>query len=406
MNIVVQKFGGTSVATPEGRERLADKLEAALNQGLSPVLVVSAMGRHPQPYATDSLLSLLGPYLAVHDKRELDMLMACGETISAVLTAHFLRSRGHDAEAFDAYRAGIRCTDLHGEGSVLKVVPDALMASLKDGRIPVVTGFQGVNGLGAITTLGRGGSDTSAVVLGAALGAQSVEIYTDVDGVLTADPRVCSSARLLDQVSFEEMGELAGEGAKVVHPRAVDLAADHHLPVWVKNTFGEAFGTLLSPVPPRAALEKTRVVTAVAHMSGLSQVVLDLSALPEGTTLHAARTRVMARMAELDINLDLINLIGPEMVFIFRTAPFRDKASEALDQLGFPYQVRHDCAKISLVGAGMRGTPGVAYRAHRCLGDAGVEVYHSTDSNITISCLIPADKLRVAIDAVHHEFAM
>ena len=402
MNIIVQKFGGTSVATPEGRQRVSEKVTEALNKGLSPVVVVSAMGRHPEPYATDSLLSLVGPYLPYHDKRELDLLMSCGETISSVVFAHYLRSLGLAAEAFDAYRAGIRCSDDHGEGAVLKVVPDALLESLRNGNIPVVTGFQGVNGQLAVTTLGRGGSDTSAVVLGAALKAQVVEIYTDVDGVMTADPRVCEEAKILSQVSFEEMGELAGEGAKVVHPRAVDLAADHNLPVWIKNTFGQAYGTLLSPVLPPQAIEKTRVVTAVAHMLGLSQAALDF----QGCDVAAARGQVMEAMAERDVNLDLINLCGEQMYFIFRTQPYLTKAQEGLEKLGFPFQLRNDCAKISLVGAGMRGTPGVAFRAHRCLAQAGVEVYHSTDSNITISCLIPASMVRTAISAVHREFAI
>lgn len=402
MKIIVQKFGGTSVASPEGRQQVADKVIEALNKGLSPVVVVSAMGRHPQPYATDTLLSLVGAYLPYHDKRELDSLMACGETISAIVMSHHLRSLGYQAEAFDAYRAGIRCSDDHGDGAVLRVVPDALLNSLKTGNIPVVTGFQGVNGQLAVTTLGRGGSDTSAVVLGAALKAQVVEIYTDVDGVMTADPRVCDQARILSRVSFEEMGELAGEGAKVVHPRAVDLAADHNLPVWIKNTFGNAYGTLLSPVPAQEAVEKTRVVTAVAHMLGLSQAIVDFGGRP----LAEGRSSVMQAMAERDINLDLINLCGTQMIFIFRTQPYLVKAQQALDGLGFPYEIRNDCAKISLVGAGMRGTPGVAFRAYRCLAQAEVEVYHSTDSNITISCLIPADRVRQAIEAVHREFTL
>lgn len=400
-NIIVQKFGGTSVATAEGRQRVADKVIEALNKGLSPVVVVSAMGRHPEPYATDSLLSLVGAYQPYQDKRELDLLMACGETISTVVMAHHLRSLGYQAEAFDAFHAGIRCTDVHGDGQVLRVVTDNLMASLRAGNVPVVTGFQGVNGQLCVTTLGRGGSDTSAVVLGAALKAQVVEIYTDVDGVMTADPRVCDRAHILSQVSFEEMGELAGEGAKVVHPRAVDLGADHNVPVWVKNTFGNAYGTLLSPVPPPEAIEKTRVVTAVAHMLGLSQARIDF----QGEQIMEDRNRVMKSMSERGINLDLVNVCGPQMYFIFRTQ-YLSQAEEVLKELGFSYVLRNECAKISLVGAGMRGTPGVAYRAHRCLSEAGVEVFHSTDSNITISCLIPADKLRAAIEAVHKEFSL
>ncbi|CAN0481419.1 unnamed protein product, partial [Phaeothamnion confervicola] len=206
------------------------------------------MGRHPQPYATDSLLGLVSDYADFHCKRELDMAMACGEVLSVVLLSHYLRSRGYQAEGFDAYRAGIRANDNHGDGAILQIYPEEILESVRRGSIPVIAGFQGVNGRLEITTLGRGGSDTSAVAIGAALRAQVVEIYTDVDGVLTADPRVHAGASFLTEVDFEEMSELAGHGSKVVHPRAVDLAADYAVPVWVKNTFGERYGTFLSQV--------------------------------------------------------------------------------------------------------------------------------------------------------------
>jgi aspartate kinase len=402
MRIIVQKFGGTSVASEDGRRRIGVKVAEAVNQGLSPVIVVSAMGRKPEPYATDSLIALVSPYSDFLDKRELDMLMACGETISVVLMSHYLRSLGFAAEAFDAYRAGIRTSDRHGDGAVLKIQTDCMMEALERGVIPVVTGFQGVNSQLAVTTLGRGGSDTSAVAVGAALRAQVVEIYTDVDGVLTADPRVCNEAHILPEVSFEEMGELAGEGAKVVHPRAVDLAADYSLPVWIKNTFGNRWGTLLTPVASRQAFEKTRVVTAVAHMMGLSQIIVDLSQADQSR----ARVALLEAMAEHGINLDLVNVCGDLMCFILPTESLESTARPTLDRLGYPYKVRSDCAKISIVGSGMRGTPGVAYRAHRCLDEVGIELFHSTDSNITISCLIPASKLSQALSAVHKEFSI
>lgn len=402
MKIVVQKFGGTSVATPESRDRIVEKVAEAINKGLSPVVVVSAMGRHPQPYATDSLLGLVSEYADFHCKRELDMAMACGEVLSVVLLSHYLRSRGYKAEGFDAYRAGIRANDNHGDGAILQIYPEEILESVRRGSIPVIAGFQGVNGRLEITTLGRGGSDTSAVAIGAALRAQVVEIYTDVDGVLTADPRVHAGASFLTEVDFEEMSELAGHGSKVVHPRAVDLAADYAVPVWVKNTFGERYGTFLSQVPQREAFEKLRLVTAVAHRSGLSQVTVTL---PEENVGESA-IQILETMATAGISLDLVNFAGSRMVFITPTQPGEAMARTALDKLGVPYEIRSGCAKISMVGAGMRGTPGVAFRAHRCLHAAGVPVYHSTDSNITISCLIPDAMLSKAVKAVHDEFEM
>ncbi len=402
MNIVVKKFGGTSVATPESRERILEKVSEAINKGVSPVLVVSAMGRFPQPYATDSLLGLVSEYSEFHCKRELDMAMAVGETLSTVLLSHFLRSRGFAAEAFDAYRAGIRASDLHGDGAILQIHPEEILACVRCGAIPVIAGFQGINSQLEITTLGRGGSDTSAVAIGAALRAQVVEIYTDVDGVMTADPRVFDQAAFLNQIQFEEMSELAGEGSKVVHPRAVDLATDYSVPVWVKNTFGEKYGTFLSQVPPRQAFEKLRLVTAVAHMTGLSQVVVEL----EKEGVNQISLVVLEKMSQEKISLDLVNFASDRLVFITKTDPGEKIARAVLDKLGATYQIRSGCAKISMVGAGMRGAPGVAFRAHRCLHQAGVEVFHSTDSNITISCLIPAADLSKAVGAVHREFEM
>ncbi len=403
MKVVVLKFGGTSVATPEGRARVTDKIAEACNKGFAPVVVASAMGRRPEPYATDSLLDIVASYGEHHDARELDMLMACGEILSIVLLSHHLRSAGYQAVAMDAYAAGIHCNEAHGEAAILQVHPERLRAVLEEGGLPVVAGFQGVNSRLEISTLGRGGSDTTAVALGAALRAAFVEIYTDVSGVLTADPRVCDEARVLDEVDFEEMGELAMEGAKVVHPRAVDLAEQHGVPVWVKSTFTGDYGTFLTPVPTRRAFEKTRVVTAVAHMTGLSQVNVDLGGTGD---LGKGRQSILQAMADRGISLDLINLCGSLVVFIVRTEPFEAAAREALEGLGVPFYVRSQCAKISLVGAGMRGTAGVMNRALRCLNEAGVEVFHTTDSNITISCLIPATRLRDAISAVHKEFEL
>ncbi|MCA9790459.1 MAG: aspartate kinase [Candidatus Eremiobacteraeota bacterium] len=397
MKVVVQKFGGTSVATSEGRRQVGERVRAALERGLHPVLVLSAMGRSPDPYATDSLLELVKPFSEHADTRELDLLMGCGEIISCVLMSHYLRSLGYRSAALDAYGAGIRADGVHGDARIVSIEPRLMLALISNGGIPVVAGFQGVNQDNCLTTLGRGGSDTTAVAVGAALRAHYVEIYTDVDGVMTADPRILPEAQILPEINFEEMGELAGEGAKVVHPRAVELADDHGIPLWIKNTFGDYYGTYLSRAVPKDSYERTRIITGLAHVLGLSQVIIEVDEA-------ADKARCLDALAGEGVNLDLINVTTDRLYCIVRSEPFEATAAQVLESLGFRYTVRSNCAKLSVVGAGMRGTPGVMARVYGCLIEAGVDVLHSTDSNITISFLIAAEQIAAAVAALHRRF--
>lgn len=395
MRILVQKYGGTSVATEEGRRRVADRILQAQADGWSPVVVISAMGRYPEPYATDSLLGLVKPYGEHLDARETDMLAACGEILSCVVVSHYLRSRGAKARAFSGPGAGIRTDDGFGEARVQSVDPQRLLQALHGGEIPVVAGFQGATPAGDVATLGRGGSDTTAVVLGAALGAE-VEIYTDVEGVMTADPRVVKEARVLAGITFQEMGEMANEGAKVVHPRAVEMAEAHDVPVVVRSTFSDAPGTRIVDRPTAEG----QMVTGVVTVGGLSRVRLDFEEVED---LESARARVFEELAAAGLSLDLINLMVRRMYFIVRTEALR---TELLDRLGFPYEIRDGCAKVSVIGQGMRGMPGVMLRIHRALRKAGVDLLHSTDSHITISCLVPEEDLGRAAEALHREFGL
>jgi aspartate kinase len=397
MRIVIMKFGGTSVASPESREKILEKVQAAQRRGDSPVLVVSAMGRSPQPYATDTLLSLVGEYCDHRDDGEIDQLMACGELISSVLLAHIMRSRGLSARAFDGRQAGIRTSDVAGNAKIQEIHSERLLAFISSGGVPVVTGFQGVNSLGDVTTLGRGGSDTSAVALGVALRAHYVEIYTDVDGVMTADPRVYTGAQILQQINFEEMGELASEGAKVVHPRAVEMADEHGVPVWIKNTMNELAGTYMARAVPRQAYERDAVLTGIAHVFGMTGVVMQVAD-------RAGQVDVLRRFAQEGVNLDLINITPSRLYAILGTEVFHAKGEAVLNSLGVPFEVTHKCAKLSLVGAGMRGTPGVMAQIMGCLHEAGVSILHSTDSNITISLLVKEEEVPLAVGALHQHF--
>ena len=397
MRIVVMKFGGTSVASPESRDKIIEKVQATLRRGDNPVVVVSAMGRHPAPYATDTLLGIVADYRDHHHLAELDQLMACGETISAVLLAHVLRSHGVASRAFDGRQAGVKTTDEPSNAKILEIDTSRLMEFIATGGVPVVTGFQGVNEMGDVMTLGRGGSDTSAVALGAALRAHFVEIYTDVDGVMTADPRVYSEAEILQQINFEEIGELASEGAKVVHPRAVEMADEHGVPVWVKNTMNDRAGTYMARAVPRQAYERERVITGIAHVFGMCRVVVDVSE-------RGAQADVLTRLAKEGVNLDLITISPSRLVVILPSEMFRRQGEGVLKDMGISFEVAEDCAKLSLVGAGMRGTPGVMAQILSCLHQADVTILHSSDSNITISLLVSEADLPRSVQALHQHF--
>lgn len=395
--IVVLKFGGTSVASPQSREKIIDKVRAALRRGDSPVVVVSAMGRAPAPYATDTLLGLVSDQQEVHDRAELDQLMSCGEIISCVVLSHALREAGIAGRMFDGRQAGVRTTGAHGDAKIIGVDTQRLLATIAVGGVPVVAGFQGVEVGGDITTLGRGGSDTSAVALGAALRAHYVEIYTDVDGVMTADPRVFDGGQLLAQINFEEMGELASEGAKVVHPRAVEMADEHGVPVWVRNTHNDLPGTYMARAVPRQAYEREQVISGIAHVFGLSRLVIKVSD-------RSLQVKILDRLAEEGVNLDLITVAPTHLVVILVTTAYEAQGKSVLQELDLNYEMTSGCGKISLVGAGMRGTPGVMAKVLHCLHEADVSVLHSTDSNITISLLVAEADVAKAVKALHHQF--
>lgn len=397
MRIVVMKFGGTSVATEESRQRIIDKVRESQRKGNRPVVVVSAMGRAPEPYATDSLLNLVLEFREHHCAAELDHLMSCGETLSAIVMSHSFRKSDIPSRSFDGRQAGIETTEEHGNARIVFIDPEPLLTYLQTGGVPVVTGFQGVTAGGEVTTLGRGGSDTSAVALGAALKAHYVEIYTDVDGVMTADPRVYSEAEVLDQINFQEMGELASEGAKVIHPRAVEMADLHGVPLWIKNTLTNHPGTYMARAVPRQAYERDRVVSGIAHVFGMTGVVIEVSD-------RAAQVEVLKKFAEAKVNLDLINVTADRLYAIMTSKTFEEKGRALLDQWGHAYQVSPGCAKLSIVGAGMRGTPGVMAKMLDSLHQAGVRVIHSTDSDITISVLVAEADVPAAVSALHASF--
>ena len=396
--IVVMKFGGTSVAAHEGREAIAQRVAAALELGQAPVLVVSAMGRAGAPYATDTLLGLIEE-LPTSD-RERDLLMSTGEIISAVVLAHELRATGIETEALTGPEAGIATDGVHGSSAIDEVHTGPLVALLASGIVPIVAGFQGMADDGRLTTLGRGGSDTTACALGVALGAEAVEIFTDVDGVMSADPKICNGSAVLERVGADELFQMAKTGARVVHTPAAELALHSGLNVRVRNTFSDHPGT---SVVDLEAYRPSSVATAVSHTEGVARVQVTLPAA-EGTPAHmSAQAKIYRAMADASISLDMFTPVGETLVFSIGEGAL-DEASQVLDSLEMPHRVRPSLSKVTLVGAGMHGVPGVMARMAGCLADAGVTVYQTADSHMTISVLVDAKNSARAVTALHDGF--
>lgn len=396
MSILVQKFGGTSVASAEGRERAIERIIEAKEKGYQVVVVVSAMGRKGAPYATDTLISLLKDISAEVNPREQDLLIACGEIISSVIMAHNLKALGHDAVAFTGAQAGIITDGAFGKGEILEITPKGILKELEDNKIVVVAGFQGVSTEGQVTTLGRGGSDTTATALGVALKAECVEIFTDVDGIMTVDPRMVPEAKILDEVTYKEICEMAHQGAKVIHPRAVEVAMAEQVPIMIKNTFSEARGTLIAD----SAAE--RVITGLASLNGLAQVeISDYN----GKDSQLAKVEVLRILASNNISIDLINVSHKGMFFTVDEEK-ADKAQTLLYEAGFPCEVTKGCAKLSVVGAGMQGIPGVMADLVETLHQAGIKILQTSDSDITVSFLVPETQIKEAINLLHNKFTL
>ena len=399
MRIIIQKFGGTSLSTKQAKEHVISHIKRERDNGYAVVVVVSAMGRSPEPYATDSLLQLVDKYSNCIDYKELDLLMSCGETISAVSFAFALREAGIPAVAFTAAEAGIETDAEFGSAKIVAIKPDQIIAQLEKGRVVIVTGFQGRTSNGDITTLGRGGSDTSATALGAALKAEMVDIYTDVNGVLTADPRLVNEAKPITQVSYAEICHMAREGAKVIHPRAVEIAQQARIPMRIRSTFTEDEGTLVQDYEwmHNEHYILDRHVTGIAHVSGVAQIIASQTKTSVETLV------IFETLAENGISVDFINVNRQSAIFTVSQQQ-AERAMELLKQQGLDVQVRVKCAKISIIGGGMNGQPGVMAKIIKALSKKNISILQSADSNAAIWILVAEQDMVEAMVALHAMF--
>src|SRR5690554_3382857 len=413
MGIVVQKFGGTSVATPQLRERVVEHVARTLREEHQVVVVVSAMGRAGDPYATDTLLGLarqVGAWPAGGASRELDLLISCGEVIASGIMALTLQARGLPAQALTGGQAGIITDGTFGSARIEEVRPDRLLALLAEGIIPVVAGFQGVTADGEVTTLGRGGSDTTAAALGVALQAERVEIYTDINGIKAADPRLLPEAPTLQRVTYREAMEMAYLGARVVHPRAVEIAMEGRVPLQIRSTVGSAPGTLVTDglngpgeaLPREAPARADRPVRAIAHVGPRSRVwAVPARGEFDGEEIH----QLFQSVAEAGVSVDMI-YVAPDRLSSVVDEELGDQVREVLTRRGARFEVTSGFAKVSCVGAGMHGLPGVMARIARALAEAGVRIYHTVDSHANISCLVRQEEVGTAVRALSREFGL
>ncbi|MFZ3587866.1 aspartate kinase [Bacillus sp. DJP31] len=402
MKIIVQKFGGTSVKNEEGREHAIRHIQDALASGYKVVTVVSAMGRKGDPYATDTLLSLIGGIKGKVSKRENDLLLSCGEIISSVVFSNLLNDKGIKAAALNGARAGFRTNNDHQNAKIIDMQCEELLEMLQDNDVIVVAGFQGISKDGDITTLGRGGSDTSASALGVALNAEWIDIFTDVEGVMTADPRIVENARHLNVVTYTEVCNMAYQGAKVIHPRAVEIAMQGKIPMRVRSTYSNGVGTLVtsSGAAKKEMYFKERVITGIAHVSDVTQIKVFSK---EG--YYDTQKEVFKAMANAEISVDFFN-INPTGVVYTVSGDNTDRAVDVLHGLGYEPVVTRNCAKVSAVGAGMSGVPGVTSKIVTSLSENGIQILQSADSNTTIWVLVKDSDLIQTVNSLHDTFQL
>jgi len=400
MEVVIQKFGGTSVKDRKTRQHALNHVNQAVNEGFRVVVVVSAMGRMGEPYATDTLLSLV-QYPNTHlQKREIDMLMSCGEVISSIVFVNELNEAGIKSAALSGAQAGILTTNDYTNARINKVNTTLLLDYFKEYDVLVVAGFQGADEKGNVTTLGRGGSDTSAVALGAALNAKYVDIFTDVNGIKTADPVIVKDAETLKVMTYNEIVHLAYQGTKVIHPRAVEIAMQEKIPIRVRSTYSNDEGTLVTSKVDNSIDIKIhdRLVTGIAHVSGLTQIKVKADENP--IIVH---DKVFKELAEAGISVDFFNIFTEGITFTVPNSKL-EETKAIIYRLNYDLDFIQNCAKVSTVGAGIQGVPGVVSKIVSALAKHNIQILQSSDSHTTIWVLIKEEDLDVAVNSLHETF--
>ena len=395
MTILVQKFGGTSLQSQASISKVVSHIKHAIDKKYKLVVVVSALGRNPDPYATDTLLGLVNNSTHRTEKREMDLLMSCGETIASVVLSNELQTNHIKSIALTGAQAGIITTSDYTQAKIKDVNPARLLHELDNYDVVVVAGFQGQTSTGEVTTIGRGGSDTTAAAIGVALGAEKVEIFTDVNGIMTADPAMVKSARQLKVVSYAEICNLAYQGAKVIHPNAVELVMQANIPLHVRSTYSVENGTLVT----NAGIKEipNQPIIGIAHMPALTQIKVSNSEGIQHLDSHVSKV-----MTEAGISIDLSTVLPTGLLF---TVPklYTQTVVDQITNLDAHPQVVENCAKVAVVGGGMAGIP-IASKVVQALTEKGIEILQSDDSQTAICVLILEKDLMTAVNVLHDTF--
>jgi aspartate kinase len=406
LKIIVQKFGGSSIVSKELRTRVCNIIKSTRDEGYAVVVVVSAMGRKEDAYATDTLINLVTDVNSNPSRRELDLIMACGEQISGVLLSTQLAALDIESQFLTGAQAGIVTDGNYGNAHIRYINPKKIIDCLERGMVPVVAGFQGISEEGELNTLGRGGSDTTASALGVALNAEFVDIFTDVEGIMTADPRIVQNARLLDEVTYNEICQLARDGAKVIHPRAIEIAMQKGIPLRVRSTFTESVGTLVTNhtagLDEPVKIVSDRLITGITYTSNIAQIKIITSQVNNQRGLEL---KVFKSLALASISVDFIN-VQPEIIMFTVPLDQADKGMEVLKNLDICASVEHDCAKVAIVGAAMTGIPGIMAKVVEALTEADIQILQSGDSYTNIWCLVKKQNMNKAVQALHDKFEL
>ncbi|MFO7815119.1 MAG: aspartate kinase [Halanaerobiales bacterium] len=396
MSLVVLKFGGSSLKNKKARRAAVNRIEESLQKGNKPIVIVSAIGRKGSAYATDTLLELAENTFKDLDGREKDLIMSCGEIISSVIMVQHLKKKAIKAKALTGAQAGILTDENYCNSDVININPENVLRLINKNIVPVIAGFQGISKNGEITTLGRGGSDTTASIIAAGLSAKKIEIYTDVEGLLTGDPSIIEKANFLAKTNYTEACELAYQGAEVIHPAAAEIAMKNKIPIEVRSTFNNKEGTIIDKIGDKKKL------TPITGLASREDIFYTKVKAHQGINYDNG-LQIFELLADAGISVDFINIRESVISFVINNDK-RNLTEKIMSTNGFDFEIHPEYVKISIVGGGMTGQPGIMARIVNTLHEVGVKIYQTTDSHTVISCLIKEEDKIKALNALHDAF--
>ena len=402
MKMAVLKFGGTSVSSKSSREKVIEKILEKYDQGYKTLVVVSAMGRSGEPYATDTLMELVKP-IAINN-REMDLLLSCGEIISVIILANEILQKGYKVSILTANDAGIETDSNFGNAEIINIYTDNILEKIEKNNITIVAGFQGKTKEGEITTLGRGGSDITAIALAKALNSKHVEIFTDVDGIMTADPNIINDAKILKYMCYSEVYFLAKNGASIIHPKAIKIAQESNIPLIIRNTYSNSEGTYIGEINKefiqnRNKLFNEKKITSLTYKKNKSQIII--SSIDKDYNLG----NLIEKIIQKNINIDIISIMQDKKVFTIDVQD-ENKLVSILKKEQIEFEIIQDCCKLSILGYRIDDNPKILAKIIKAFSKENINILQASDPYNTFSCLIKEKDINKALLALHEEFKL